>query len=183
MLKSESWVTQIPTEGDSNWQTLKSHKLRRHHWRRNKLLNSRQRQYTSNNICWTSIIMKWPCRMGSCLCLLRRIFCSKLFLNVRRSQYTISLRPVYNKILRLPLTCVRFLPSRAVTMQSSQAPHTTNPSTSASTEKQQPRLQQLPYCRACGKNNSPPDRCLTLETKIHSADILLSFNNFSWRFY
>ena len=137
--------------------------------------------------------MKWPCRMGSCLCLLRRIFCSKLFLNVRRSQsswaqyiyiyiyplYTISLRPVYNKILRLPLTCVRFLPSRAVTMQSSQAPHTTNPSTSASTEKQQPRLQQLPYCRACGKNNSPPDRCLTLETKIHSADILLSFNNFS----
>ena len=93
--------------------------------------------------------------------------------------YTISLRPVYNKILRLPLTCVRFLPSRAVTMQSSQAPHTTNPSTSASTEKQQPRLQQLPYCRACGKNNSPPDRCLTLETKIHSADILLSFNNFS----
>ena len=129
--------------------------------------------------------------MGSCLCLLRRIFCSKLFLNVRRSQsswaqyiyiyplYTISLRPVYNKILRLPLTCVRFLPSRAVTMQSSQAPHTTNPSTSASTEKQQPRLQQLPYCRACGKNNSPPDRCLTLETKIHSADILLSFNNFS----
>ena len=93
--------------------------------------------------------------------------------------YTISLRPVYNKILRLPLTCVRFLPSRAVTMQSSQAPHTTNPSTSASTEKQQPRLQQLPYWRACEKNNSPPDRCLTLETKIHSADILLSFNNFS----
>ena len=93
--------------------------------------------------------------------------------------YTISLRPVYNKILRLPLTCVLFLPSRAVTMQFSQAPHTTNPSTSASTEKQQPRLQQLPYWRACGKNNSPPDRCLTLETKIHSADILLSFNNLS----
>ena len=91
--------------------------------------------------------------------------------------YTISLRPVY--ILRLPLTCVLFLPSRAVTMQFSQAPHTTNPSTSASTEKQQPRLQQLPYWRACGKNNSPPDRCLTLETKIHSADILLSFNNLS----
>ena len=35
-------------------------------------------------------------------------------------------------------TCVFFLPSSAVTMQFSQAPQTTNPSTSACTEKQQP---------------------------------------------
>ena len=35
-------------------------------------------------------------------------------------------------------TCVFFLPSSVVTLQFSQAPQTTNPSTSACTEKQQP---------------------------------------------
>ena len=34
--------------------------------------------------------------------------------------------------------CIFFLPSSAATMQFSQAPQTTNPSTSACTEKQQP---------------------------------------------
>ena len=68
--------------------------------------------------------------------------------------YTISLGPLYHKILRPPLTRVRFLPSSAVTMQFSKAPQTTNPRTSASTEKQQPRLQQLPYWRA-GKEQLP----------------------------
>ena len=61
--------------------------------------------------------------------------------------YTISLGPLYHKILRPPLTCVRFLPSSAVKMQFSQASQTTNPRTCASTEKQQPRMKQLPYWR------------------------------------
>ena len=61
--------------------------------------------------------------------------------------YTISLGPLYHKILRPPLTCVCFLPSSAVKMQFSQASQTTNPRTCASTEKQQPRMKQLPYWR------------------------------------
>ena len=87
--------------------------------------------------------------------------------------YTISLGPLYHEILRPPLTCVRFY--LQVQLQCSLA-------------KQQtlgPLLAQRNSNLGCssyhtgghGKNKSPPNRCL--ETEIHSADILLSFNHFS----